>query len=315
MAQLPKQGDLQRPDLKVGDRAYAMRGNILQIWKLGSVVETFMQGAMPTYKLKFDVMDTKGQKVLRTQSKILQPRFLAYADPAPVRLPVGTRVIAVYRDPSEESASGPAPHTYYSGVVAEPPKNMNRFRYLIFFDDGYASYIPHDEIRVVARQSKDVWDDVHVNSKEFVRKYLLQYPERPMVKMTVGQVVRTEWEGRWLVTRVQEVDASLVRLRFEVDGRVENIYRGSTRLGPLFMELQQQKKRKEALAQGGGGSQVMGSRRHQLGSRRDGPYVEYTRQQDATGEAEDPGMPGLGAKAEVISQTLSLYDFVKKVNF
>ena len=45
---------------------------------------------------------------------------------------------------------------------------------------------------------------------------LPQYPERPMVKLSVGQVVRTEWEGKWWVTRVQEVDASLVRLRFEV---------------------------------------------------------------------------------------------------
>ncbi len=176
-------------------------------------------------------------------------RHLAYSEPARVRLPVGTRVIAVYRDPTD--ANTLSRDDFYSGIVAEPPKTMNKYRYLIFFDDGYASYIAHDEIRVVVQQSKNVFDDIHPNSKEFVKKYLMQYPERPMVKLSVGQVVRTEWEGKWWVTRVQEVDGSLVRLRFEADGRVENIYRGSTRLGPLYMELQQQRLRKDAQLQGG----------------------------------------------------------------
>ena len=37
--------------------------------------------------------------------------------------------------------------------------------------------------------------------------------------------------------RVTEVDASLVQLFFESDKRTEWIYRGSTRLEPLFTEL------------------------------------------------------------------------------
>ena len=36
---------------------------------------------------------------------------------------------------------------------------------------------------------------------------------------------------------VQEVDASLVKMYFEADDRVEWIYRGSTRLEPLYTEL------------------------------------------------------------------------------
>ncbi len=42
--------------------------------------------------------------------------------------------------------------------------------------------------------------------------------------------------SRW-VARVQEVDASLVKMYFEADKRVEWIYRGSTRLEPLYTEL------------------------------------------------------------------------------
>lgn len=66
-----------------------------------------------------------------------------------------------------------------------------------------------------------MWEDIHPNSREFVKKYLKQYPERPMVKLYVAQVVRTEWEGKWWITQVLEVDASLVKLQFKTDGRTE----------------------------------------------------------------------------------------------
>ncbi len=36
---------------------------------------------------------------------------------------------------------------------------------------------------------------------------------------------------------MQEVDASLVKMYFDADQRVEWIYRGSTRLEPLYTEL------------------------------------------------------------------------------
>lgn len=35
-----------------------------------------------------------------------------------------------------------------------------------------------------------------------------------------------------------KVDASLVQVHFEADNRYEWIYRGSTRLAPLYLELQ-----------------------------------------------------------------------------
>jgi hypothetical protein len=41
---------------------------------------------------------------------------------------------------------------------------------------------------------------------------------------------------RW-TARVDETDASLVKMYFDADQRVEWIYRGSTRLEPLFTEL------------------------------------------------------------------------------
>ena len=73
LGRLPPLGDLQRVPLVVGDQAFAMRGNILNIWKRGGVVDVFQSGAAPTYKLKFDVVDAKG-KLLRHQSKVLMPK-------------------------------------------------------------------------------------------------------------------------------------------------------------------------------------------------------------------------------------------------
>ena len=58
-----------------------------------------------------------------------------------------------------------------------------------------------------------------------------------MVRLQKGQVVKTEWNGKWWIARVQEVDASLVKMYFDSDRRTEWIYRGSTRLEPLYTEL------------------------------------------------------------------------------
>ena len=73
------------------------------------------------------------------------------------------------------------------------------------------------------------------------------YPERPMVKLQVGQVVKTESNGKWWVARVNEVDSSLVQMYFDADNRTEWIYRGSTRLGPLYLELMKANRRQQGV--------------------------------------------------------------------
>ena len=58
-----------------------------------------------------------------------------------------------------------------------------------------------------------------------------------MVRLHRGQSVKTEWNGKWWNARVEEVDASLVSMYFSADQRSEWIYRGSTRLEPLYTAL------------------------------------------------------------------------------
>lgn len=95
----------------------------------------------------------------------------------------------------------------------------------------------HKDVYLIWESSLRVWEDVPSESREFVKKYLESYPERPMVKLQRGQMVKTEWKGKWWLAKVIQVDGSLVQMHFEADGRTEWIYRGSTRLGPLFLEL------------------------------------------------------------------------------
>lgn len=70
-------------------------------------------------------------------------KYLAYPEPSPVQLTVGSRVIAQYVD---EKNTKPKQFSYYAGVIAEAPKYLNQYRYLIFFDDGYAQYCTHDQV-------------------------------------------------------------------------------------------------------------------------------------------------------------------------
>ncbi|KPI96426.1 Histone-lysine N-methyltransferase eggless [Papilio xuthus] len=200
-------------------------------------------------RVKFEYKSTKNF------TKHVTGRRLAYSDPPDVRLIIGTRIIAC----AEKTDS------FYSGVVAEVPNPVNKFRYLVFFDDGHAKYVQHADTRLVCECSRSVWEEVHPYSQEFVRQYLLAYPERPMVRLRPKQNLKTEWQGQWWNSRVLQVDASLAEI--ELAGkRREWIYRGSTRLAPLYLELQAAE-RHRTRPMPRSGPQVKSNM----------PYVEYTR--------------------------------------
>lgn len=72
-------------------------------------------------------------------------KYIAYAQPSPVQLSVGARVIAQY---VEEKDGILKPSSFYAGVIAESPKYLNQYRYLVFFDDGYAQYCTHGQVNI-----------------------------------------------------------------------------------------------------------------------------------------------------------------------
>ncbi|XP_068205106.1 histone-lysine N-methyltransferase eggless-like isoform X2 [Palaemon carinicauda] len=224
---LPPVGPLDRCELQPQELCYSMKYSLFARWVQAEVIEVEKREPKNTlYKIRYN--RTKGGGLPR----VIPGRQLAYSSKCATRIPVGTRVIAKYKDedPKNSTISG----SFYVGIVAEIPTAANKYRYLIFFDDGYAQYVHHDDIRVVTEASSCPWDDVSSDSREFIKEYLQMYPERPMVRLQKGNFVKTEWNGRWWRAQVQEVDGSLVQMFFPVDGRCEWIYRGSTRLSPLF---------------------------------------------------------------------------------
>ncbi|XP_069357080.1 uncharacterized protein [Maniola hyperantus] len=252
---LPPAGDLSYPPIKLGMTVYAMK-NAFGTWLRAKVVEIQPK----THNMAFTMVRVRFEhKVTKNPFKTLPARCLSYFEPSEVRMTIGTRVIALFKDISCRQA-------YYSGIVAEIPNPVNKYRYLIFFDDGYAQYAPHSQTRLVCEFSSLVWEEVHPYSRDFVRGYLLAYPERPMVRLHAGQNLKTEWRGKWWSSRVVSVDSSLVEVQFLRCDRREWIYRGSTRLAPLYLELQAaERHRPRALP------------RAQPSARTNMPYVEYTR--------------------------------------
>ncbi|XP_071636747.1 histone-lysine N-methyltransferase eggless isoform X1 [Temnothorax longispinosus] len=254
---LPPPGPVVKRSPEVDDIVYIMKSPVMP-WlkgKIQSIVSTSPWG----FRVKLI------QKKYNGAIKSIPGKLIALTELSKVMIPVGTRVVAIFRDDISNN--------YYSGIIAETPKSINKYRYLVFFDDGYAQYVIHTDIYLVWETSPRIWEDVPSESREFVKKYLESYPERPMVKLQPGQMVKTEWKGKWWIAKVIQVDASLVQMHFSADNRTEWIYRGSTRLGPLYIEVLKANARQQLQQSGNAHT------RHRIpatSNKNNLPYVEYT---------------------------------------
>lgn len=220
---LPGFGNLKRKSIKVGELMYGMRTDSKSSWKLSRIHRLYPEDANT-----FDVIidDPNGPSEVKT----LRSKQLAYSLPSPVRLTIASRVIATYKLPNTTVL------VFHSGFVGELPKTMNDFRYLIFFDDGSASYMTHDGIRLIYSDTE--WqDELPREYRRFVRRYISQYPDRPMVRLLKDDTIKVKYNGQFCFAKVIDVDGSLVKMRFVNDGHEETIYRGSTRLDPLLQEF------------------------------------------------------------------------------
>lgn len=139
----------------------------------------------------------------------------------------------------------------YAGVVAELACEGNFYRYLVFFDDGYAQYFHLEKLFLVIRPSFPVWTDVSEHCRRFIKEYLEDYPSRPFLQAEINSIIRTEWDGEWWESQVIGYDASLVKVHYESDSHTEWVYRGATRLEPIqkyffnSVALPKKKKRKK----------------------------------------------------------------------
>lgn len=71
---------------------------------------------------------------------------------------------------------------------------------------------------------KRTWEDIEdASCRDFIEEYITAYPSRPMVLLKVGQIIKTEWEGTWWKSKVEEVDGSLVKILFLVQRHLTRI--------------------------------------------------------------------------------------------
>uniref|UniRef100_A0A8C5GF11 [histone H3]-lysine(4) N-trimethyltransferase n=1 Tax=Gouania willdenowi TaxID=441366 RepID=A0A8C5GF11_GOUWI len=245
--------DMLRDELTVGMTILGKKRT--KTWHYGSLVAINSIGNnVHKYKVKFEKGKSllSGNHVAFTYNPILESLY------------VGARVVAKYKDGNLE--------WLYAGIVAEMPNNKNRMRFLIFFDDGYASYVILPELYPICRPLKRTWEDIEdASCRDFIEEYITAYPSRPMVLLKVSQIIKTEWEGTWWRSKVEEVDGSLVKILFLDDKRSEWIYRGSTRLEPMFnLKLTSANTHEKKLAGQQRNRPNMGALRSK------GPVVQYT---------------------------------------
>ncbi|XP_049521753.1 LOW QUALITY PROTEIN: histone-lysine N-methyltransferase SETDB1-like [Dermacentor silvarum] len=293
---LPPEGPIVRKELDISSKVLATRNFPLGVFYKARIIQiqdTKEAGSEPTYRVKFE---TRKANASARALKWYPRREMAYAERAAVILPVGTRVVATYSDESV-----PPRQSLYAGLIAEPPKPLNRYRYLVFFDDGYAQYVDIDKVFVMCGSSRDVWEDMYRDVRDFVRSYLEKYPERPMLRLRKGQTVKTEWNGSWWMARVLTVDSSLVKMSFEADNRTEWIYRGSTRFAPLYTALNQPVQNTAAA-----GGRV---RRHNLvpvANKQHRPFVQWSTLED------EPAKSGGNDSGEDSSKKVSARNVARK---
>ncbi|XP_017147643.1 histone-lysine N-methyltransferase eggless [Drosophila miranda] len=283
LQQLPAAGDIERPPIKIGETYYAVKNKAIASWVSVNVMEicdTTTGGGVTVkaYKIKY-------QHMPYPMMKTVTAKHLAYFEPPTVRLPIGTRVIAFFDGTLVSGKEkGVVQSAFYPGIIAEPLKQNNRFRYLIFYDDGYTQYVHHSDVRLVCQVSEKVWEDVHPASRDFIQKYVERYAvDRPMVQCTKGQSMNTESNGTWLYARVIEVDCSLVLMQFEADkNHTEWIYRGSLRLAPVFKETQ---------------NSLNADYAHQMRvPRRTEPFIRYTKEMESSNMQVDQQIRAIARK-------------------
>ena len=227
----PPIGLLVKVEPTTNDKVFAMHGNdLISPWKSAIIIDAKLRGKDRKYKVQFEDRSSK------PEFKTLSIKQLADESESSVCLPVGTRCIANYKDGGQRD--------FYPAIIAERPKVSNRFRYLVFYDDGYASYLEHKDLRVVLGASNDVWLDVFPKTKLFIKQYIQQFPKRKLVKLEEDMVVKTELRGKWYLARAHEIDCSLVKMNFPEELGCEWIYRGSMRFEPIVLLQDQDKEDK-----------------------------------------------------------------------
>jgi len=113
--ELPAKVKQIRHLLKKGDKVYGMKQSLLYPW-----IEATIKFAVSETGRDFNIIFDDGEE------RVLNYKNLAYINTSSqAQFPVGSRVIAKFKDINIQLTN-----KFYVGVISEPPKYLNNFRYV-----------------------------------------------------------------------------------------------------------------------------------------------------------------------------------------
>lgn len=122
---LPPIGQLVRPELKITDKAYSIKYSLFARWVEATIMSIDKRD--PTSKI-YKVCYSRNSMNEKILGRAITGKNLAYYYPCPTRIPVGTRIIAKYKDEDQKEMDG---GFFYVGIVAEIPTVANKYRYFV----------------------------------------------------------------------------------------------------------------------------------------------------------------------------------------
>ena len=209
--------------------------NILSYWIPGRINQSYERDGVTHYAITFMNLTT-------TANCIRSEDLVVSLKPQVNRFEVRQRVVAYYRYRPDLLSR---PSRLMAGFVAEPVKD--RPEYLIFFDNGKAGYVPHDECFYYPKSEADaVIQQISIDSSyywTFLLKYFENYPEQMKLKAARDAPIVFLHDNRMTRGTVGPVYHSLFEIAFKSkeskDGKEETLwlYRGSWMLRDIYLTL------------------------------------------------------------------------------
>lgn len=166
-------------------------------------------------------------------------------------LPIRSRVVSFYSlyiDSPTHNSKLLDNQYLCSATIVELPSAKNLNRYLVFFDNGFVSYVNPKHAYPIFNLFKSPIDRLDFDHIYFVQNYFENYPERAMVRLSINDIVTICVNHKWYQSKVIEVDASLVKLELDItmfdsfkdypnttlNSHMIWFFRGSYKLLPLY---------------------------------------------------------------------------------
>lgn len=106
---------------------------------------------------------------------------------------------------------------FCSGSVAELPNKKNNNRYLIFFDNGYVSYVNYFEMFYVFDHLTLPIERLSFDHIYFLKGYFEMFPARIMAQLDEDDTLTFYSNDKWHDCTVLKLDCSLVKLEMNID--------------------------------------------------------------------------------------------------